>query len=235
MHEKETIIDKIGRLISIAGNAILMNLLFLAACIPVFTIGQAWSGLLSAVRYNIRGEKWFDGFKAGFKRRFLRGTVSWCVMLVVDVYFLLDVIYNHHFYTQGGETAGAYMVPMIAAFVMFGLVIMVTISLQLLNLYVPTGVGEWLRNAVNMVFKVPLELLVAAALFWAPVVMLFLWPGIFYYLIMIFVTAYFAMIAAGITMLMKNALIHYLVEARTAGTLLAEEGRLGEKETQEEK
>ena len=50
MNEKPTILEKIGRVLSIAGNAVLMNLLFLLCCIPVVTIGQAWSGLLSAVR-----------------------------------------------------------------------------------------------------------------------------------------------------------------------------------------
>lgn len=220
MYEKETIIDKIGRLISVAGNIILMNLLFLIACIPIVTIGQAWAGLLSALRYSIRGDKWFDGFKEGFKKRFLRGTIVWVVMLVVDFYFLQDVVYN---YRALMETSDA-MVPFIASCLIFGLTAMVTMSFQLLNVYVPTRLGDWLRNSVNMVFKVPLELLVAALLFWLPLIALELWPDAFFWAIMLLLTVYFALVAAGITMLMKNALIRYLVEARSDGTLLAEEG-----------
>lgn len=220
MHEKETILDKLGRLISIAGNAILMNLLFLVSCVPVVTMGQAWCGLLGAVRYQIRGDKWLDGFAAGFKKRFWRGTVSWCIMLAVNAYFLLDVMHAYAaMQTNSGATA-----PFIAACVMFALSAMVTMALQLLNVYVPTPIGQWVRNAVNMVFKVPLELLAAAALFWLPWVMLLLWTGAFLYALMIFVAAYFAIAAAGITLLMKNALIHYLLDARATGTLLAEEG-----------
>ena len=230
MQEKETILDKLGRLISIAGNAILMNLLFLVSCIPVVTIGQAWSGLLGAVRYNIRGEKWLDGFKTFFTRRFLRGTVVWCVLLAVNAYFLLDVVYAYHILQENPDA----LIPFIAACVMFALVAMVTMSLQLLNVYVPTPVGQWLRNAVNMVFKVPLELLVAAALFWAPVVMFAIWTGAFFYALMIFVAAYYALAAAGITLLMKNALVHYLLQARVDGTLLAEEGQGRETAQQEE-
>lgn len=231
MYEKETIIDKLGRLISIAGNIILMNLMFLVACIPVVTIGQAWAGLLSAVRYNIRGEKWFDGFKAGFKKRFLRGTIAWCVMLAVDIFFLRDVL----IYFRAVQVDSGATVPFVAACLMFALATMVTMSIQLLNVYVPTPTGSWLRNGVDMVFKVPLELLVAAALFWAPVLMFEMWFDGFIFAVMLLITAYFGLIAAGITMLMKNALIHYLVEARTAGILLAEEGRMGGTEEQEEK
>lgn len=216
MPEKETIIDKIGRLISVAGHAILMNLLFLVASLPIVTAGQAWAGLLSAVRYNIRGDKWFDGFKAGFKTRFWRGTLAWCIMLLIDGYFLMDVL---HAYAQEA------MVPLIGAFAIFALAAMVTFALQILNVYVPTKAGQWIRDAVNMVFKVPMELLVSAVLFWAPVIMLLLWTGAFLYALMIFVAAYFILAAVCSTLLLKNALVHYLLQARADGTLLADEGK----------
>ena len=222
MQEKGTIFEKIGKAINIAGNAIGMNLLFLVSCLPIVTIGQAWSGLLSAMRYNIRGDKWFHGFQAGYKNRFWRGTAAWCIMLVVNVYLLLDI---HYAYAAGAT------VPLIGACVMFALAAMVTMSLQLLNVYVPTKTGEWVRNAVNMVFKVPLELLVAAALFWLPAVLFLLWTGIFAYTIMIFVAVYFTLAAVGSTMLLKNALVFYLLQARADGTLLADEGKMKTPET----
>ena len=220
MHEKETILDKIGRVISVAGNGVLMNLLFLVSCIPVVTIGQAWSALLTAVRYQIRGDRWFDGFKAGFKRRWLRGSIAWCIMLAADIYFLLDMRYAY----IAVQTNPDATVPFIAACVMFALAAMVTLSLQLLNVYVPTPVGDWVRNAVNIVFKVPVELLVAAGLYWLPAVLFLMWDQAFAYFLMIFVAAYYTIVALGITLLMKNALIRYLLQARTDGTLLAEEG-----------
>lgn len=216
MQEKETIIDKLGKVISIAGNAIGMNLLFLVSCIPIVTIGQAWCGLLSAVRYNIRGDKWFDGFKAGFKTRFWRGTIAWCIMLLIDVYALLDI--NHTY-------AAEAVVPLVGACIMFALAIMVTLSLQILNVYVPTRVGDWVRNAVNMVFKVPLELLAAAVLCWLPVLLFVLWTGVFAYSVTIFIAVYFTLAAVCATLVLKNALIFYLLQARTDGTLIADEGK----------
>ena len=213
---KESIIDKIGKVVTVAGTAVLMNLLFLVACIPVVTIGQAWCGLISAVRFNVRGEKWFDGFKFGFKKRFLRGTVSWCIMLVVDVYFLLQV-----------SAASQYGVdtPLIGACIVFAMMTMLTMALQMLNVYIPTDVGNWVRNATNMVFKAPLMLLLAALLFWLPIILLVIFPAIFVYSVMIYIAAYYALAALVATLVLKNTLLEYLVQARADGTLTAEEGK----------
>lgn len=228
MYEQETIIDKIGRIISVAGNAIAMNLLFLVCCIPVVTIGPAFCALVSAIRYNIRGDKWFSGFVAGFKTRFWRSTIVWCLMLPVNAYFLLDV---HHTFAQGA------IVPQIGAWGMFALAAMFTTGLLVLNVYIPTGIGNWIRNAVNMIFKIPLEILGSAAVMWLPVVMFLLWFDIFYYAALVFIAVYFTLAALGVTMLLKNALVQYLIDARAQGTLLAEEGKQKEQtveETEEE-
>jgi len=228
MEKKSTLLEKITKAISIAGNAVLMNLLFLVASLPIVTMGQAWCGLLSAVRYNIRGDKWQDGFKAGFKTRFWRGTISWVIMAIVDVFFMLDMFatFDH----VGLD------IPSVMAAIVFALMIMVTFSMPLLNVYVPTDIGQWLRNAVNMVFKAPLELLGAAVLFWVPFAMLWYWPGYFIMAAMIFIAVYFVIVAVVGTLILKNALIHYLLEARATGTLIKEEEEQPEQneETEEE-
>lgn len=226
--EKKTLMDKIGNAIRIAGNAILMNLMFLVASLPIVTMGQAWCGLLSAVRYNIRGDKWMDGFKAGFKTRFWRGTISWVVMLAVDVFFMLDMFATI-------DHVGLD-IPSVMAAIVFALMIMVTFSMQLLNVYVPTNIGQWLRNAVNMVFKAPLELLGAAVLFWVPFAMLWYWPGYFIMAAMIFIAVYFVIVAAVGTLILKNTLIYYLLDARATGTLIKDQEEQSEQdeETEEE-
>lgn len=230
MKEQPTILDKISRAITIAGNAVLMNLLFLVCCLPIVTIGQAWTGLLTAVRYNIRGEKWLSGFWKGFKTRFWRGTISWCIMGTIDVYLMIYVVNCIHPNNQSQIP----LVTTIATCAVFLLMAMVTFSMQLLNVYVPTKIGDWLRNSANMVFKVPLELAVCGAAFWAAPLLLFTWFPVFIYVIMIFITVFFVLLATCGTLLMKNALVHYLLEARAAGTLLADEGKQQEAESNEE-
>ncbi len=215
--QKASSLEKLMKLITIVGNAILMNLMFLVASIPIVTIGQAWCGLLSAVRYHIRGDKWWDGFKAGFKTRFWRGTVTWIIMLVIDIYMLMDL----------AQWVGAvgFDVHTVMASVIFALMIMITFSLQILNVYVPTDIFKWLRNAIRMVFKAPVEMLISAGLFWAPMLMLQWWHSAFFYGIMIFVAVYYAVVATGATMILKNTLIYYLLDARASGTLIADEGK----------
>ena len=225
MNEPVTLLDKVNKVIGIAGKVILMNLMFLVSCLPIVTIGQAWCGLIGAIRYDIRGDRWFDGFKKGYKTRFWRGTLSWCIMLVIDVYLLLDVHY---------AVAEEFLAPLIAAIVMFGMAIMVTMSLLMLNVYIPTSIGNWVRNAVNMVFKAPMHLLGAALLFWLPVLVCIFAFNIFYYIALVFIAAYFTLAGMGATIILKEPLLHYLLTARAEGTLLAEEGRGYEEEEYED-
>lgn len=225
MKQKETTMEKITRVVNVAGTAILMNLLFLVSCIPVVTIGQAWCALLNGIRYNIRGDSWFEGYKVGFKRRFWRGTISWCVMLLINGYFLLDL--NHAVYYDA-------TVPMVAAAVMFAVSGMLTVSLLMLNVYIPTSMGDWIMNSVNMVFKAPHWLLIAAALFWIPTVMALLWIDIFLYAVMVFIAVYFSAAALIGTMVMKAPLVDLLVRCRADGTLTAEEGSFVPREEDEE-
>ena len=224
MNEKPTILDKITKVISIAGNAVMMNLLFLLCSLPVVTMGQAWTALLTAVRYNIRGDKWQEGFWKGFKTRFWRGTISWCILLAVDVYLMLDVI----------TFWGVLDTPLVFACLVFLLMTMLTFAMQILNIYVPTRTGDWIRSAVNMVFKVPLELVICALAFWAPFLMIFLWPVAVWYAAMIFITVYFVLAATAGTLLLKNALIQYLLEARKEGILLSDDGKKKEEEAEGE-
>lgn len=225
MGEQGSWSGKIFRFLNKLGTAILINLVFLVSCLPVVTIGQAWCGLMSAVRYIIRGESWWEGYKFGFKTRFWRGTISWCIMLALNVYLLLDVHYNF---------AEGYTVPLIASAAVFSLSAMMTTTLLLLNVYIPTGVYQWVRNAASMVFQAPLQLFGSALACWLPVLLFLLLPNIFLSTILLYIAIYEIAVGFGVTMLMKQTLVLCITEARANGTLLAEEGRRGENQTQGE-
>ena len=227
MKEKQTLADKLGNIINIAANAVMMNVMFLIACIPVVTIGAAWNGLFSAIRFNIRGEKWFDGFKVGYKTRFWRSLLAWTVLLI-PILFILEVDIVGALLIEGGGIRGweAFTMDQIVRLIfacMMGLMLTgLSGILMLLNVYIPTSVGNWIRNAANMLFKVPLQAAATGLLIWAPLLILQFGPDLFYYLIMVFVVVYFLLAALGITILMKNPLIDCLVEARGEGTLLSD-------------
>lgn len=220
MNKKRTALDKFNDVITKIGTIIMMNLMFLVACIPVVTIGQAWCGLLSALRYQIRGDNWFDGFKYGYKTRFLRGTIAWCVMLAICAVSLFDM----WTYINGG----AELTAIIASGIMFAFAAILSVSVLLLNVYIPTSVTNWLKNAVNMIFKGHIWLLLSAVIMWLPAVLAVFWPDIFALTAMIYLAVYYALAALIITLVMKDTLLYFLLQARQDGTLTAEEGKLPE-------
>lgn len=228
MEKKSTSFDKLMKVLNFAGSIILMSLLFLLCCLPIVTIGQAWCALLTGVRYMIRKDDWFDGFKQGFKTRFWRGILSWCIMLIPNIYFLLEV--NHGYAQVFLKGNLDNLTQFIFACVMLALTTMLTTSLLTLNVYVPTKVSLWINNGVSLVFKAPLQMLLAAVLFFLPFLMVVLWLGILAYTVLIFVVAYFPLSGLVSTMVLKNPLLDIFLEARADGTLLAEEGRMPEKE-----
>ena len=234
MNEKETFFEKFGRVINIAANAVLMNVMFLLACIPIVTIGNAWNALFSAIRYNVRGDKWFEGFKVGYKTRFWRSLLSWVVMLIpIGIILYFDVI--SPVLAEGflALTAPGRIARLVMACLIAMMLAGFAAALILLNVYIPTSVGNWLRNAANMFFKVPLNLAIVGLLMWFPLLLAVFAFQYFFYFIMVFIVAYYMLIGMATTMFMKNTLLEFLLEARAEGTLLREEGKV--KEHSEEK
>lgn len=220
--EKKSLVEKLGNIINLFGNAILMNLLFLAACLPIVTIGQAWCGLLGAIRYNVRGERWITGFSVGYKTRFFRGTIIWCIGLVLCYIFLGDM---------NAALEMGVMGSLVVSAVMFAFVAMIVQAALLLNVYIYTDVNNWLKNVMTLLFKGLIPLLICSALFWLPVILLLLVNAwIVYESVMILICAYFVLIALVETMSLKGALTAILLDCRARGIIVEEEGAAKESE-----
>ena len=216
MKEKTSMFDKLSKIVTLTGTAVLINLMFLVFCLPIVTIGQSWCGLMTAIRYNIRGDGWFKGFWTGFKRRFWRGTIAWIIGLPAVMYLLNDI--------QVALTQEA-IVPTVGACLMLAFVAVLLHSALTLNVYIPTSVSNWLRNTVNLGMKGFFGTLVGAVLFWGPaLIFCFVSGWLVYELALVFVFAYYAMVGLVTTMLLKGNLIDLLIDARADGTLTAEEG-----------
>ena len=197
----ETKEPKWRKLLQVTSNAVMVNALFLLCCIPVVTIGQAWSGLFSAIRYAIRGDGWFAGFKAGFKTRFLRGTVTWAICLIVIAEMSLNML------AVLGESP-----VVVAGHALFLLIaLMICGALIPLNVYIPGSVTQWLKNSVNLIIYAPLQVAGVAVLMWLPTALtvLYLRYAFFdpFFFIMVFLLVYFSFSALTATLLLKNALI----------------------------
>ena len=152
------------QILHVTSNAATANFLFLLCCIPVITIGQAWCALYTSVRYAIRGDGWFSGFKDGFKTRFLRGTAAWIICMAVDLYMAFNVVTMAYYRVDG------YLPPLIISSIFFLIALMFTAALIPLNVYIPTTVMQWLKNAVTLTFTAPLQIAAVAVMMWIPAV-----------------------------------------------------------------
>lgn len=223
LNKKTNMLDKVMGFINLAGTAVLMNLTFLLFCIPIVTIGQAWCGLLSAVRYNVRGEGWFKGFMIGFKRRFLRGTVLWIIGLALILLFIDNI------------TRATGIVDTVAGIFMLVFAGVMLHSGLLLNVYIPTSVGNWIKNTVNMGLSAAVKLIVCAAIYWLPVLVFAFYDfWILYELALMFVFAFYALAALVTTILLKEDLTKVLLACREEGILTAEEGLAPVQEDEDE-
>lgn len=197
------------KLVNLAGTAVMLNLLFLLACLPVVTLGPALCGLYSGVRHMIRGDGPVRGFWEGFKTRFFRMTVAGLVFGAILAYFVIILNSAYNTWLEQGVFRDLVMHGIFAL-----IPLMLFTALVALNVYVPYGVTDWLKNGVNLLFKAPLWLLLSGILLAAPVLCLLFDGGLFMLLIIVFVGFWFAGAGFVSTLLLKNALLDMLLVYR---------------------
>lgn len=195
--------SKFWKFVNLAGNAIGANMLFIIFCLPVVTIGPAASGLYSAIRYLIRGEGCFHGFMEGFKKNFLRTMIAGIVTTAMMVYLILNFNVAVNFYFDTGDIMPAVTnaIPMLFPS-------LIAVALWPLNIYIPYGITDWLKNSVNLIVKAPLMVLISALLWWAPVFLILYFIQYTLPFIIVFIAIYFCMTVFISTILLKDSLIY---------------------------
>ena len=223
--------SKVMKFVNLAGYAIMVNFLFLIACAPILllmvafqlpspwsyvlagvsmlSIGPAFSGLFSAVRYMIRGDGAARGFWDGICTNWLRMMITGAVFMGIIVYFIIMVnaAYDTWLNENNVQDMFVYGIPALVPLMLFT-------ALIPLNIYIDYSLADWLKNGVNLCVKAPVWVLFSAVLLWVPVVCLFWIPDIFYMIIVVFVGFWFTLAAFASTVMLKNGLIDRLVEHR---------------------
>lgn len=204
---------------TLAGNGIMVNLMFLICSIPLVTIGAAWCGLCSSLRFAIRGDRWAAGFKEGISTRFWRMTIAWVVLLIPIVDRIAAILTMVANIEDGVTTLEAVMPMLIAsgAFLLF--LTMLAAALILLNVYIPTSVTQWLKNGVTLVFRNPVAAAIMAVLMWLPLATVFIFGLGSVLMIMAYVALYFTVVVFIATMLMKNSLVRIKMEMEELGEM----------------
>lgn len=210
--------SKVMKYVNLAGTAVMLNLLFLLACVPVVTIGPALSGLYSGVRYMIRGDGAARGFWEGFKTRFVRMMVAGAVFTAIIAYFVIILNSAYNTWLEHGVFRDmiVYSIPAIIP-------VMLLSAMVPLNIYIPYGVTDWLKNGVNLVVKAPHWTLLSAVLLVAPIICLLWASDIFILAIVIFVGFWFALAAFVSTLVLKDPLVDMLIDFREEHPELEEE------------
>jgi hypothetical protein len=214
--------SKVLNLVNKIGTFILMNLMFLIGCIPVVTIGASWSGLYSAVRFTIRGESWFAGYKEGFKTGLLRNILATSFGLVVGYYALDNLLPAIAMVVDGVEVTVATVI--IVAFGVLLLAVLLFLAIMVpVNLYIRTDYDRWLKSTFYLIGHAPVQCLVTTALVWFPVYQMIFPTWDFIFFAIPYVAGYFIVVCWVITMLLKTPLILLKDREREAETLLDED------------
>lgn len=201
--------SKVMKYVNLAGTAVMLNLMFLLACLPVVTIGPALSGLYSGVRYMIRGDGAARGFWEGFKTHFLRMMIAGVIFTAIIVYFVIVLNSAYNTWLEYGVIRDmiVYSIPAIVP-------VMLLSALVPLNIYIPYDTTDWLRNGVNLIVKAPHWMLLSAILLAVPIVCLLWASDIFILAIVIFVGFWFSLAAFVSTLVLKDPLVDMLLEYR---------------------
>lgn len=182
-------------------NTMLLNLLFLLFCLPVFTIGAAFTALYSGCRALINDEPCFRAFMRGFRSGFKRATLAWIILFVWVVVMALSA-HSVWLYMNAGMAFGAFTLVVALIAVVFGLAV-TTMTFLLYSRFECT-LFQMLKNGVYMTLAYPVRAIFMGLGNWLPVLLFFLAPYEFMRLSVVAVFLYFAVAANVSVWLMKK-------------------------------
>lgn len=215
--ERQTIFQKLMGFINKIGSAIMLNLLFLVSCIPVVTMGAAASGLYSAVRFSIRGDSAFAGYKEGFKKNFLRVAIATVICLAVGIFSLLKgAMYVDTLITHPDLISVGSVIQAAVHVVMFCAVLLLSTAMIPVSIYFENDANGWLMDSWYLVGHGFFQVLLSAVILWAPVVLILFFPMWGLLGLLIFIAVYYAVMAVVITALLKNTLLTILYRHKAA-------------------
>lgn len=154
-------------------NLIVLNILWIVCCIPVFTAGAATAALYHTVfQYHAKEDDavlrpFFHGFKTNFKL----ATMLYLPLLAAAIILIFDIVYP---LAQGKGTAFLFL-PIVALIIVLGILAHIFPLIARFNM----NARALLRTALSLVFlHLPATLLVIVLTF-LPAFLLFLLPAQF--------------------------------------------------------
>lgn len=173
------------------------NLVFVACCIPVITIGSAHVALYTAIRCLQRGQPWLRTFWETFKTSLKRPTIVWVVCLPI-IYLFTGLLFTITSLGLEGSTPA-----IVCAGIVLGVVACVASMAFLLYSRFEMTAKELFRNSLVMIIANPIQAVLGAALLWAPVAIFVLVPWLFLEIAFWLLIIYFSVASALFARLMR--------------------------------
>jgi len=179
----------LGQVLMFIADLFIVNIVFLLCCIPIVTIGPAQSGLYNAMRVLQDREDDSSPLKAffrGFKNGFLSISVMWTLFFIFDIVLLYTTLMCFSYAETGLFIHWAVpLVGLVFSLILHG-------GMSVFHSQFQCTTGQLVRNTFLLLISHPLCTLAVAALTWAPVVLFFLYPSVFFHLSPLFLTVYYS-------------------------------------------
>jgi len=159
------------QILMLLADLIILNLLYLLCCIPIFTIGAAQAGLYTGIKTLLDPEDdtycstaFFKGFKSGFKNI----TIAWSVMFAALLVLGYVTVMSMYF------TAGTSSIPFYAAVTSLCILALFQSLLPVFHSRFNCTPWQLIRNTWFLTIAHPLRSLLVGVLTWFPLVLLLL-------------------------------------------------------------
>lgn len=194
--------SKFSQLAMTVADLIILNLLYIVCCIPIFTIGAAQAGLFTGIRVLLDPEDdssvskaFFRGFTNGFGKITLVNVILLTVLagLTVLLAYLLTLMF-----------AGGSRLSVILCIVAMSIVYIIHSVSSPFHATFDCTAGQLLRNSVFVAMAYPLRCIVSAALILIPLAILMIWPHIILGGLIAFAALYYSVAYLMIFSLLKK-------------------------------
>ena len=200
--------SKVTNVFSFIGDMFILNVVYLACCLPIVTIGAAQAGLHSATRVLIDKDNdnsalkaFFKGFKNGF----------WTVTAVHTVFIVLDLILLYTLFMAFDYRETGLFVHWALPLVMLFLCLILHSLVPLFHSKFGCKPFHLFRNCLILLISRPLRSLAVAVIVWAPLAVFFLNPNLFLDISVLFITVYFS-VGFGLCAVMMQKPFDFLID-----------------------
>jgi len=158
------------RVLNRIADLMILNFLVMICCLPIFTIGAAFTGMHYVLLKTVRGEEGYlvRGFFKSFKQNFKQATVLWLLMLLVILVYVGDFLI---FTYSGVKFPTILMIAILAIAIVF---LMVAVYVFPILSRFDNTIKNTLKNAFCMaILNLPKTLLMIVLLVLPLVIMYF--------------------------------------------------------------